>query len=56
MTLSAILADITTIVTSSVSWGGSIVTFITENPIILIGFLFAFVGYGVHLVKMLIRG
>ena len=56
MTLSAILADITTIVTSSVSWGGSIVTFITENPIILIGFLFSFVGYGVHLVKMLIRG
>lgn len=56
MTLAAILADVTTIVTSTVSWGGSIVGFITDNPIILIGFLFAFVGYGVHLVRMLIRG
>lgn len=55
MTMSAILADIGTIVTSSFTWATQAVNFIVGQPIILLCVLFTFVGYGVHLVKMLMH-
>lgn len=55
MTLSAILSNITSIVTSSFQWAEQAITFITSHDLILMCVLFVFVGYGVHLVRMLLR-
>lgn len=54
--LAAILANITTLVTSALSWGSSVVTFISANPLIELFVITSFVGLGVGLVMRLIRG
>lgn len=51
MTMSAILTDVGLIVTNTVTWMGSIVNFITENPIVLMGVIIGFVGLGVGLLS-----
>lgn len=52
--MSAILANVTEIVTSGVSWMGQIVTFITENPLVLMFVLLGLIGTGIGLVQRLI--
>lgn len=52
--MSAILADITSIVTSATSWMTQVVDFITSNPVILLGVLVPFVGLGIGLVRRLL--
>lgn len=51
MTMSAIIADIGLVVTGAVSWMGQVVTFITENPLVLMGVIIGFVGLGVGLLR-----
>lgn len=54
-TMADILSAITTILTSVISWVGSIVTVITSNPLIL---LFVVIGVGliaIGVVKRLLR-
>lgn len=55
VTIATILADITSIVTSGVSWVGSFVGAITGNPLIELFVVVAFVGTGIGLIKRLIR-
>lgn len=51
VTLSSILTDIGSIVTSAVSWMGSIVTFITSNPLVLMFVVLSVVGLGIGLLR-----
>ena len=53
--LAAIISDIGSIVTGAVSWVGSFVGAITDNPLILMFVIVGFVGLGVGLIKRLIR-
>ena len=53
--LTAIISDIGSIVTGAVSWVGSFVGAITDNPLILMFVIIGFVGLGVGLIKRLIR-
>lgn len=53
--LSAIINDIGSLVTGSVSWIGSFVGAITSNPLILMFVIVGFVGLGVGLIKRLTR-
>lgn len=55
VTIASIVGDISTIVTSSVSWVGSFVGAITANPLILMFVIIGFVGLGVGLIKRLVR-
>lgn len=55
MTMSAILADISALVTGSVTWMTEIVGFITDNPLVLLFTLVGFVGIGIGLIHRLIR-
>lgn len=55
MTISTILASVTELVTTAISWVGSFVGAITSNPLILMFVIVAFVGLGIGLVKRLIR-
>ena len=54
-TLAAIISDIGSLVTSSVTWIGSFVGAITSNPLILMFVIVGFVGLGVGLIKRLTR-
>lgn len=51
--MASILSDITTVLTSAVSWVGTIGTTITSTPILLIGVVLSFVGFGVGLFRRL---
>lgn len=53
--LAAIIGDIGKIVTAGVTWVGSFVGAITDNPLILMFVIVGFVGLGVGLIKRLIR-
>lgn len=53
--MSAILTDVTSIVTSAITWVTSFVGAITANPLILMFVLISFVGLGVGLLRRLIR-
>lgn len=52
--MSAILTDIGSIVTSSVSWMTTVVNFITDSPLVLLFVLIGFVGIGIGLLRRLI--
>lgn len=55
MTLAQVLEAITTILTSVISWTGSVITMVTSNPLILV---FVLLGVGliaVGVVRRLIR-
>lgn len=56
ITLSAILTDIGSIVTSAITWMTSFMTFITDNPLVLLMVLVPLVGLGVGLIARLLRG
>lgn len=53
--MAAIIADVGSIVTGSVTWIGEFVGAITDNPLILMFVIVSFVGLGVGLIKRLIR-
>lgn len=53
--MSTLVGDVGTIVTAAVGWIGEYVGAITENPLILMFVLVAFVGLGVGLINRLIR-
>lgn len=55
VTIATLLGNVTTMVTSAVSWVGSFVGAITGNPLILMFVIVAFVGLGVGLIKRLVR-
>lgn len=54
-TLAAILADVGSMVTSSVTWIGSFIDAITSNPLIEAFVIVSFVGLGIGLIKRLVR-
>lgn len=56
MTTSAIIAEISTVVTGAVAWMGQIVDFVTANPLVLMFVTFSLIGTGVGLLFRLIRG
>ena len=53
--LAAIINNVGSLVTAAVSWVGSFVGAITDNPLILMFVIVGFVGLGVGLIKRLIR-
>lgn len=53
-TLAAILADVSSIVTSALSWATSVVTFIVSNPLIMLFIVVSLVGLGIGMVKRMI--
>lgn len=55
MAVSAIVQNVTTIVTEAVKWITSFVGAITSNPLILTFVLLLIVGMGVGLVRRLVR-
>lgn len=54
-TMAAILADVTTFITSAVSWMGTIVTTIVSTPLLLLGFILAISGFAVGLFHRVVR-
>lgn len=54
VTISTILGDVTTMVTSAIEWIGSYVDVVTSNPLLLMFVVTAFVGLGVGLIRRLI--
>lgn len=54
-TLAAIVNNVGSLVTAAVSWVGSFVGAITDNPLILMFVIVGFVGLGVGLIKRLTR-
>lgn len=53
--MSAIIADINSLVMAAIGWVGDYVDAITGNPLILMFVIVAFVGLGVGLIRRLIR-
>ena len=55
--MSALLTQITAVVTSAITWIGQFVTTMTAegHEILLIGIIFSFVGLGIGLIKRLMR-
>lgn len=52
--MSAILTDVAAVVTQAMTWAGSVVTFITSNPLIMVFVSLPLVGLGVGLVRRMI--
>lgn len=55
VTLASLLADVTTILTSMVSWTGSVISMVTSNPLLEIFVLGTFGLIAIGIVKRLIR-
>lgn len=55
MTMEVILSTATSLVTSGITWAGQFVTFITENPLVLVYALLPLVGLGVGLLTRNMR-
>lgn len=53
--MSAIIADVNSLVTAAIGWVGDYVGAVTGNPLILMFVIVAFVGLGVGLIRRLIR-
>lgn len=53
--MSGVLGNVTSFVTSAISWVTSYVALITDTPLLLMFVIVAFVGLGVGLIKRLIR-
>lgn len=54
VTLASILTDITSVVTSALQWAGSVVTFIVQNPLIMVFVIMSLVAFGIHMVRLMI--
>lgn len=55
VTIATILTQVSSIVTSGITWVGQFVGVITANPLILMFVIVSFVGLGIGLIKRLIR-
>ncbi len=55
MTMESLLSTATALVTSGITWAGQFVTFITENPLVLVYALLPLVGLGVGLLTRNMR-
>lgn len=55
VTLATLLGNVTSFVTSAVSWIGSFVGAITGSPLLLMFVIVAFVGLGIGLIGRLIH-
>lgn len=53
--MSTVLGDVTSVLASAVSWVGTVSSTITSNPLLLLGVVLPFVGFGVGLFKRLLR-
>lgn len=53
-TISTILSNIGLVVTQAVSWAGDIVTFIGNNPLIMVFVAIPLVGLGIGMVRRMI--
>ena len=53
--MAELLSTITTILPSATGWLGTIVTTVTETPLLLLGVSLPFVGFGVGLFKRLLN-
>ncbi len=53
--MSAIIADVNSLVAAAIGWVGDYVGAVTDNPLILMFVIVAFVGLGVGLIRRLIR-
>lgn len=51
MTMATLLTNIGDIVTASITWATSFVTFITGQPLVLLCVLIAFIGTGIGILK-----
>lgn len=55
MSMATLLSNVTSMVTEAITWVQMFVTCITDNPLLLMFVVVAFVGLGVGLIKRLIR-
>lgn len=55
MTLAEILATVTTLVTTAITWMSSFITAITGQPLLLLFVLVGFAFMGVTLIRRIIR-
>lgn len=55
MTMANILSNVTLVVTEAIKWIGQFVSVITDNPLLLMFVVVAFVGLGVGLISRLIH-
>ena len=54
VTISTILTNIAAVVTQAMTWAGSVVTFIGDNPLIMVFVSIPLVGLGIGMVKRMI--
>ena len=54
ITISTILGNVTSIVTSAIDWMGDFATFVTGNPLVLVFVLIPLVGLGIGLFRRLL--
>ncbi len=54
-TMTTLLSNIGTILESSITWMGSIASAVASNPLLMLGVVIPFVGFGVGLFKRLLR-
>lgn len=53
-TVSTILTNVGTVVTQAMTWAGNVVTFIGDNPLVMVFVSLPLVGLGIGMVKRLI--
>lgn len=53
--MSALLSDVSSIVTNAISWISSFISLVTSIPLLLLFATFPLVGYGINLLKRLIH-
>lgn len=53
-TVTSVLTEIGNIVTQGLAWAGNVVTFVMDNPLILIFCAIPLVGLGIGMVKRMI--
>lgn len=53
--MSAIIADVNSLVTAAIGWVGDYVGAVIDNPLIFMFVIVSFVGLGVGLIRRLIR-
>lgn len=54
MTVAEVISTITSIVTGSIGWMGQFITFMGNNPIVLVFAILPVVGYAVSILKRLL--
>ena len=55
MTMATLLSTITEVFTSSIGWVGTVAETVASNPLLLVGFVLGFIGFGITLFSRLLR-